>query len=248
MNYLALIGWSPGGDEELLPIDELARRFALEDVGLSAGVFDEEKLAWVNRHYLKVAAPARLAAESRALLPRRAADLRRRSDEALAFLASVMPMASGSVDRLEQVPARLRVPVRVRCRRGARAPDVRGDASPEAGARVVIGRWPRNCAAPPRLDREQFRAVANAVKQRTGQKGRRCSIRSASRSPGEAGGPELDLAVPAIDRGAELPASIWHCRRSSAAASARRRLRAPWRSRQRVQTRTALETDGLRSC
>ena len=53
MNYLALIGWSPGGDEELLPVDELARRFSLEDVGHSAGVFDEEKLAWVNRHYLK---------------------------------------------------------------------------------------------------------------------------------------------------------------------------------------------------
>src|SRR5207237_5510584 len=70
VNYLALIGWSPrgsaagrsGGDEtELLPIDELARRFSLDRVGLSAGVFDEEKLAWVNRHYLKVADLLRLA-------------------------------------------------------------------------------------------------------------------------------------------------------------------------------------------
>jgi hypothetical protein len=30
VNYLALIGWSPGHDDELLPIDELARRFSLE--------------------------------------------------------------------------------------------------------------------------------------------------------------------------------------------------------------------------
>src|SRR5206468_4611645 len=36
VNYLALIGWSPGGGQELLPIEELARRFALEDVGHSA--------------------------------------------------------------------------------------------------------------------------------------------------------------------------------------------------------------------
>ena len=68
-NYLALIGWSPrraasGHDEELLPLDELARRFALENVGHSAGVFDVEKLAWMNRHYMKAAAPARIAAES----------------------------------------------------------------------------------------------------------------------------------------------------------------------------------------
>src|SRR5205814_4586632 len=60
VNYLALIGWSPGGGDELLPIDELARRFSLEAVGQSAGVFDEEKLAWVNRHYLKLADPARI--------------------------------------------------------------------------------------------------------------------------------------------------------------------------------------------
>ena len=60
-NYLALIGWSPGEGEELLPLQELAARFRLEDVGHSAGVFDIEKLAWVNRHYLKAAAPDRLA-------------------------------------------------------------------------------------------------------------------------------------------------------------------------------------------
>ena len=64
VNYLALIGWSPGSDEELLPIEELARRFALEDVGHSAGVFDPEKLAWMNRHYMKAAAPGRLTAEA----------------------------------------------------------------------------------------------------------------------------------------------------------------------------------------
>src|SRR5205814_10372067 len=61
VNYLALIGWSPGNDDEVLPIDELARRFSLEAVGQSAGVFDEEKLAWVNRHYLKIADQARIA-------------------------------------------------------------------------------------------------------------------------------------------------------------------------------------------
>src|ERR687883_39637 len=61
VNYLALIGWSPGHDEELLPIDELARRFSLDAVGKSAGVFDLEKLAWVNRHYIKLADPRRLA-------------------------------------------------------------------------------------------------------------------------------------------------------------------------------------------
>src|SRR4029077_18717623 len=61
VNYLSLIGWSPGGGDEILPIEELGGRFSLDTVGHSAGVFDEKKLAWVNRHYLKTADQARIA-------------------------------------------------------------------------------------------------------------------------------------------------------------------------------------------
>jgi glutamyl/glutaminyl-tRNA synthetase len=43
-NYLALIGWSPGENQELLPLEELAKRFRIEDVGKSAGVFDRKSL------------------------------------------------------------------------------------------------------------------------------------------------------------------------------------------------------------
>ena len=128
VNYLALIGWSPGNDEELLPIGEMARRFSLDDVGLSAGVFDEEKLAWVNRHYLKAADPAAARDAVAAVLRgvRSAAQLL--IPEGLAYLASVMPIASGSVDRLEQVPGRLAVLFAFLGRGGpGRRGDPRGD-------------------------------------------------------------------------------------------------------------------------
>jgi glutamyl/glutaminyl-tRNA synthetase len=106
---MALIGWSPSGpgnNDELLPVDELARRFALEDVGHSAGVFDEEKLAWVNRHYLKLADPMRLADLSlRYFID---AGMPMTPDRTgLEYLASAMAMTSASVDRLNQVPGRL---------------------------------------------------------------------------------------------------------------------------------------------
>jgi glutamyl/glutaminyl-tRNA synthetase len=57
----------------------------------------------------------------------------------------------------------------------------------------------------PRLDREKFREVANRVKGRTGQKGKALFHPIRVVLTGRAEGPELDLAVPAIDRGAELP-------------------------------------------
>ena len=50
-----------------------------------------------------------------------------------------------------------------------------------------------------------FRAMASRVKERTGQKGRALFHPIRVALTGEAGGPELDLSVPAIDRGAALP-------------------------------------------
>ena len=222
VNYLALIGWSPGGDEELLPIQELARRFALEDVGHSAGVFDQEKLAWMNRHYMKEAAPARLAAESARFFLSRGY-VRRRTDEAMEYLISILPMAVGSVDRLEEIPDRLRFIFEF----DAEAALVRDGVSGvvhEAGARAVIEALP-DAIDRPLVDRETFRAMANRVKERTGMKGKALFHPIRVALTGEGGGPELDLAVPAIERGASLPGSagvapISGCRDRAAAFAA----------------------------
>jgi len=202
VNYLALIGWSPGGDEELLPIGELARRFALEDVGHSAGVFDIEKLSWMNRHYMKEASPARLAAEAARYFTARGY-VKRRTDEAMEYLVSLLPLTVGSVDRLEEMPDRLaflfEYDAAVAVSRQAVA-----DVVHEPGARDVIAALP-DAIEGPLPDREAFRAMAARVKERTGQKGRALFHPIRVALTGEGGGPELDLAVPAIERGAALP-------------------------------------------
>lgn len=53
VNYLALLGWSPGDDRELFTLDELTRVFSLERVSKSPAVFDRGKLRWFNAHYLR---------------------------------------------------------------------------------------------------------------------------------------------------------------------------------------------------
>jgi glutamyl-tRNA synthetase len=52
-NFLALLGWSPGGDEEYLRTSELLRKFSLEGVSRTNGVFDRAKLEWFNTQYLQ---------------------------------------------------------------------------------------------------------------------------------------------------------------------------------------------------
>ena len=203
VNYLALIGWSPGGGDELLPIDELARRFSIDAVGHSAGVFDEEKLAWANRHYLKIADPARVAELS---LPYfNDAGVRMTPDgRGLEFLAAAMAMASASVDRLNQIPSRLAFLFDYSPARTLGDAGVRQEMSSD-GARAVVTALAEELAAAPRLDREKFRAVANQVRTKTGQKAKALFHPIRVVLTGRAEGPELDLAVPTIDLGADLP-------------------------------------------
>jgi nondiscriminating glutamyl-tRNA synthetase len=221
VNYLALIGWSPGGDEELLPIAELARRFSIEAVGHSAGVFDEEKLAWADRHYLRTADPLRLVPLAVPYLRERG--FAREPDRAaLDYLAGILPMATGSVDRIDEIPARLAFLFHFDAAAGLASDAVR-EVLAHDGARAVVACLARELATAPRLiDRERFRAVVGAVKQQTGQKAKGLFHPIRVALTGEAGGPELDVAVPAIDAGASLPASsglavILGCRERAAA-------------------------------
>ena len=223
VNYLALIGWSPGGDEEMLPVQELANRFAIEDVGHSAGVFDLEKLAWMNRQYMKTAPLGRLASDSlRYFL--RAGFVLQRTEAALEYVASLLPLAVSSVDRLEEIPDRVRFVFAYDATASVGRPEVAAVLE-EPGAREVIAALASEITGP-LLDRESFRAAANRVKERTGHKGKALFHPIRAALTGETGGPELDLSVPAIDRGSLLPASariapVMSCRdRAIAFASA----------------------------
>jgi glutamyl-tRNA synthetase len=51
-NFLALLGWSPGEDREILPEDEMVALFSLEGIQKKAAVFDTAKLEWMNGEYL----------------------------------------------------------------------------------------------------------------------------------------------------------------------------------------------------
>lgn len=63
INYIALVGWSPESNEEILSHDELIAQFSFDRVSKSGGVFDEAKLDWVNSHYVKDLTDLELAVE-----------------------------------------------------------------------------------------------------------------------------------------------------------------------------------------
>jgi hypothetical protein len=114
-------------------------------------------------------------------------------------------MAAASVDRLEQVTARLRFLFDYSATRALEDPGVRAEAG---SARPVVAALAEELAStPPMLDKDAFRAAASRVRERTGQKGKALFHPIRLALTGEPEGIELDLGVPAIERGALLDAS-----------------------------------------
>src|SRR5688572_30577550 len=66
INFLALLGWSPGDDRELMSREELIQSFALDGISGGNAVFNTEKLDWMNAQYLARMPVERLAAHARA--------------------------------------------------------------------------------------------------------------------------------------------------------------------------------------
>ncbi|MDR1702293.1 MAG: glutamate--tRNA ligase [Sporomusaceae bacterium] len=65
INFLALLGWSSGREEEIFSRAELVSEFSFERLAKNPAVFDLDKLNWLNAHYLKKAEPELIAALAR---------------------------------------------------------------------------------------------------------------------------------------------------------------------------------------
>src|SRR5439155_9739472 len=61
LNFLALLGWSPGTDDEIFTREQLVSRFALEGISRGNAVFNPEKLEWFNQQHIMRLAPGELA-------------------------------------------------------------------------------------------------------------------------------------------------------------------------------------------
>jgi glutamyl-tRNA synthetase len=64
INYLALLGWSPEGTEEILPLEQIVKEFSLERISKNAAIYDVKKMTWINGHYLRELPLERIVTEA----------------------------------------------------------------------------------------------------------------------------------------------------------------------------------------
>ncbi|MGH9469762.1 MAG: glutamate--tRNA ligase [Terriglobia bacterium] len=203
-NYLALLGWSPGdGKTEILGGDELRQQFSLDHITRAPAVFDSEKLNWLNRHYLKAAAPARLAELSARFFAQAGYLPEAPSPTVLKWLERVIEAVLKNVDTLSQLPGAARLIFEYDLARVPGDPETR-DAIEAPAAREVLAAFLPKALEAGEMSYERFRGIMRAVQKETGKKGRELFHPVRVALTGVPSGPELEKLIPIFEEGAKL--------------------------------------------
>ena len=104
LNFLALLGWSPGGDQELFTRDELVQMFALEGISGGNAVFNPEKLDWVNQRHIQRLTPEDLASRLEPWLREKGLWSEHFRSSRRAWFVALVELFQPRLKRLDQFP------------------------------------------------------------------------------------------------------------------------------------------------
>ena len=208
MNYLALLGWAPtGGDREIFPKDELIKEFSLERVTPAPAIFDNDKLNWLNRHYLKQSPPERIHALASGFLER-AGLLPAAPDASVAAWANrLIDLLLPYVDRLEQLPQRASTIFHTDAK-AALALEENARVFANEKAIIVVREFSARTANDSPLIPERFKTVMNQIKADTGAKGKDLFHPVRIALIGSHSGPDFDRLIPLVEEGSRLPLPV----------------------------------------
>ncbi len=100
INFLALLGWNPGNDQELMSMDELIRLFDLGRCSKAGAKFDYKKGIWFNHEYILQKSDAELAELFKPVLTQQGVDVSKYSD---AYLTTVVSLVKGRVNFVKEL-------------------------------------------------------------------------------------------------------------------------------------------------
>ena len=196
MNYIALLGWSPGAEgSEVVPPDRLVAEFRLDRVNKNPAVFDTGKLNFMNRQYLrqssKTVSLVRDALEAEGKLPEAGQD---------DWVRIVVDTFIGGVDVVNELPATLESTLAFPVDEAGDFSDVVGDG----GAMELIRLFGDELKHHGHVTFEDFREIVGKLKQATGRKGRPLFHPLRVALTGRSSGPELDKLIPLLETASEL--------------------------------------------
>jgi glutamyl-tRNA synthetase len=206
INALALLGWSPGGDQTLLGTEELLRVFEIDGVSRSPAAFDQAKLDWICSQHLLQTPGERLAPAFQrrlveaGLLPDQA------PPAAKPWLADLSDLLKKYVSHDAEVPEHA---APVFYDGGGPANDETREVMAADTARSVVVALAVEASQSPPIDLETWQAIKKKVRDRAGVKGKGLFQPLRVAITGSSSGPELDRLVVLVEQGHQFfPESI----------------------------------------
>ncbi len=209
VNYLALLGWgSEDGRTETFTLEELTKVFSLERVTPSPAIFDFDKLNWLNRHYLKLAAPERLAELAWSYFVDRLPARDVAPDALKEWFSKLLALFVPKVDRLNQLPAITEFLFGFDVEAARNEPE-NAAALEIDSARVVLAEFAdRARVHEGQVTPEIFKGWLNEIKTAAGVKGKELFHPIRIALTGSHSGPEFDKLLPIIEDGHGLGVGI----------------------------------------
>ena len=203
-NYLTLLGWSPAdGKTEILSTEELVQQFSLDHIIKSAAVFDQEKLNWLNRHYLKQLPMHKLVETAVPFLAHAGLVSDPPSAPVVEWLELVLDAVINKIDYLSQLPDAARLIFEYDVRAAAESVGIIESAD-NAASREILKRVVSKVLEERQITYPRFREILKEVQKETGRKGKELFHPVRVALTGAESGPELEKLVPIFEKGAEL--------------------------------------------
>lgn len=104
INFLALLGWSPEGEEEIFTMEELIQQFSLDRVAKNPAVFDMDKLKWLNGHYIRQSSSDRITPLAIPYLQEAGLLEKELDEKRREWVQGVVKAVQNKIDTLSEIP------------------------------------------------------------------------------------------------------------------------------------------------
>lgn len=233
LNYIALLGWAPPGEQEFFSLKELMDNFSLDRVALNAAIFDVNKLKWMNAHYIKETEEEKLAKTvMNYILDYRAAYSRNpelknidwkffeeagKSPDTFRWFKELVSMLKESIFTLDDFIYLAKDFLPSSDEDFAIEPDAFETlAKPES--KIVLDAFKAEIESSPEVTSENLKSILQAVQKNTGKKGKDLYMPIRAASTGKLHGPEIAKLFPLLGKERILKRLEYalkiHCRKS----------------------------------
>ena len=197
MNYLALLGWAPEDDKEIVSIDEMAKEFKIERLSKSSEAFDPAKLDWMSGMYIR---NADLGLLTNLAIPYMIAkkfiknsDAKKKFSELKGIVAAVRDHLACMSEITEHVGIFFNEKIKIKDKKLKEVVKTKE-------AKLVLASFLKNLEKIDKLNEESFAPLVKLVAEETSLKGKNLYVPLRAAITGEPHGPELKLILPILGK------------------------------------------------